>query len=62
MKLATGHSRQNCGTAMVIVLALLALMTLIVILNARTLHVLKGELSLIEKRQQQHWADHGAAK
>jgi hypothetical protein len=50
------------GTAMVIVLGLLAIMSLLLLVNARTLYVLKGEIRLVEKQQVQHWTVHPAKK
>ena len=47
---------RNRGSAVLIVLAVLGLMTIFVAANTRIVYHLKDEVRLTEKRQMKHWA------
>lgn len=50
------------GSAMIVVMLLLAVMAAFVVTNARTLATLKGELKLIDHKQQKKFAPVAPAK
>ena len=60
MKIKTSPTRR--GSAMIVVMLLLAVMAAFVITNARTLATLKGELKLIDQKQQKKFAPVAPAK
>jgi type II secretory pathway component PulK len=49
--------RSDRGSAVLIVLAVLALMTILAVASTRVTYHLKDELRLMEKRQALHWAN-----
>jgi hypothetical protein len=49
IKLSPAHSQR--GSAVLILLALLGLMTALILVNSTTLKTLRGELRLVEQRQ-----------
>lgn len=44
------------GSAVIVVLALLGILSLYILANARTLSRMKHEVKQVEQRQLQHWA------
>ena len=55
------RATSGSGSAILVVLTVLALMSVLLIANGRVVWQLNGELRLLEKRQLQHW-EKGAAK
>ena len=60
MKIKSSQARR--GSAMIVVMLLLAVMATFVVCNARTLATLKGELKLIDHKQQKKFAPVAPAK
>ena len=52
-----GIRRSEVGSAVLIVLAVLALMTILAMASTRVTYHLREELRMVEKRQAQHWAN-----
>jgi hypothetical protein len=50
-----GCRSRQAGSAVVVILLLLAIMLIYITANLKALHSLKRELKLIETRQVQHW-------
>jgi len=48
------------GFVVVVILVLVAVLVVLISANAGTLHHLKGRLLLVEKKQQERWAQEGA--
>lgn len=60
MKIKSSPSRR--GSAIIVVMLLLSVMAVYVVCNARTLATLKGELKLIELKQQKKFSPVAPAK
>ena len=58
MKSLPAYRSHQDGTIAFVMLALIAVMSFFIVLNAQTLYVLKQDLKLVDKRQLQHWTNH----
>lgn len=57
MKITIQPKGSRRATVLLVVLALIAIMCLLIIINSRTLYTLNKEIRLVEKRQIQHWTN-----